>query len=76
MGPWAKDLEQKEIGDYSKAVMESDIEGYVLYPATAIGWRREEVTVYAAQLRRELRSPDIHSYYRWKVVWGRKPMDA
>lgn len=51
----------------------SGIEGYILYPATAMGWSASEVSVYAAHVRRELRSPSTHPYYSQKVVWGRKP---
>lgn len=37
------------------------------------GWSRDEIQVYIATLRRELRSGEHHAYYRQKVVWGRKP---
>ena len=54
------------------ASITSDIEGYVLYMATMQGWSKEEVAVYAAHLRREMRDPKIHAYGHTKVVWGRK----
>ena len=50
-----------------------DVEGYFLYMCTMMGWTKEEVMVYAAHLRRELRDPSINGYYRVRVVWGRKP---
>lgn len=74
IGAWPKDPKQKEIGAFSQLVLEADIEGYVLYPATALGWKAEEVSVYAAHVRRQIRSPNSHGYYRQKVVWGRKPV--
>lgn len=74
MGTWPKDPRLKEIGGYTQLAFEADIEGYVLYPATALGWKREEVTVYAAHVRREMRSPSVHGYYRQKAVYGRKPV--
>lgn len=37
------------------------------------GWSKEEIMVYAAHLRREMRNPAIHGYYLVKVVWGQKP---
>ena len=49
------------------------MEGYILYPATALGWSPEEISVFTAHVRRNIRSPDFHGYYRQKVVWGRKP---
>ena len=66
----------KEIGEVALAAIASDIEGYVLYMATMQGWSKEEVTVYAAHLRREMRDPNIHPYCHIKVVWGRKPEAA
>jgi hypothetical protein len=51
--------------------------GYVLFITNVIsGWSREQVLVYIAHLRRELRNNDIHGYCRLRVVWGRKPTKA
>lgn len=51
--------------------------GYVLFITNVIsGWSREQVLVYIAHLRRELRDPSIHGYFRLRVVWGRKPEEA
>ncbi|SPO01561.1 related to methyltransferase [Cephalotrichum gorgonifer] len=73
VGTWPKDPELKEIGQYTQYALEADLEGYILYPATALGWSPEEVTVFAAHARREIRSPRIHAFYRQKVLYGRKP---
>ncbi|KAF4472885.1 methyltransferase, partial [Fusarium albosuccineum] len=73
LGDWPKDHKLKEMGRFSRAALEQDTEGYVLYMATMEGWTREEVTVYAARLRREMRNRKIHGYFRMKVVWGKKP---
>lgn len=73
MGRWPKDPKMKRIGEFAHAAVNSDIEGYVLYMATLLGWTKEEVTVYAAHLRREMRDTSIHSYVGTKVVWGKKP---
>ncbi|KAJ9144950.1 Phosphomethylethanolamine N-methyltransferase 2 [Pleurostoma richardsiae] len=72
IGSWPKDPAQKEIGQYSRLVLETDAEGYVLFMANTLGWSKEEVTVYIAELRREIRSSKIHGYYRKRVVVGRK----
>ena len=63
----------KEAGEFAYAAVAPDIEGYVLYMATLQGWTKDEVSVYSAHLRRELRDPQIHGYVDAKVVWGRKP---
>jgi len=53
--------------------VEQDTEGTMLYMASLVGWSKEEMKVYIAQLRREFRSRSIHGFYRQKVVIGRKP---
>lgn len=37
------------------------------------GWTREQVLVYIAHLRREMRNHAMHGYFRLRIVWGRKP---
>lgn len=54
--------------------MAVDVEGYVMYPATALGWTPEEVSVYAAHVRRDIRDPTMHGYFTQKVVYARKPL--
>ncbi|KAI0400117.1 S-adenosyl-L-methionine-dependent methyltransferase [Xylaria palmicola] len=74
IGPWAADAKHKEIGQYARLALEQDIEGFIMYMWTSVlGWTREEIAVYAAHLRRELRSPHYHAYYPQRVVVGRKP---
>lgn len=54
--------------------LEQDLEGYVLYMASQLlGWSKEEVAVYCAQFRREMRSGNFNAYFRQRVIWGRKP---
>lgn len=73
---WDKDPKQREIGLYSRAAIVNDTEGSVGFSASQLGWSREEVAVYAAHLRRELRSNKLHAYYRANVAWAQKPAAA
>ncbi|KAI0390834.1 S-adenosyl-L-methionine-dependent methyltransferase [Xylariaceae sp. FL0594] len=74
LGPWPADPKHKEIGQYARLALEQDVEGFIVYVLTnAFGWTREEISVYAAHFRRELRSPSFHSWYAQRVVIGRKP---
>ncbi|KAH8894492.1 methyltransferase type 11 [Thozetella sp. PMI_491] len=72
-GAWPSDRRLKEIGFYASAAIESDIEGFILFVSTVQGWTREQIIVYAAVLRKELRSLKYHVWYWHKIVWGRKP---
>lgn len=51
----------------------NDIEGYVLFMSSTLGWSRVQIQVYIAQVRRELRSGQYHPLFKQKAVWGRKP---
>ncbi|RMJ03642.1 hypothetical protein CDV36_014827 [Fusarium kuroshium] len=74
IGGWAGDPRLKEIGQFAQAALEQDYEGYVLFMANMVlGWSKEEVSTYCAQLRREIRSGRFHPFYRQRVVYGRKP---
>ncbi|KAI1823310.1 S-adenosyl-L-methionine-dependent methyltransferase [Xylaria intraflava] len=77
LGSWPADPKIKEMGQYARLGIEQDIEGFLLYMWTSVlGWTREEIAVYAAHLRRELHSPNFHSWYPQRVVIGRKPESA
>ncbi|KAI1074859.1 S-adenosyl-L-methionine-dependent methyltransferase [Whalleya microplaca] len=75
LGSWPADKKMKEIGQYNQLALEQDIEGFVVYLWTKVmGWSTEEIQVYAAHLRRELRSKKYHPYYPQTVMIGRKPL--
>ncbi|EWZ30823.1 S-adenosyl-L-methionine-dependent methyltransferase [Fusarium oxysporum Fo47] len=77
IGGWPKDKKMREIGQYVLAALEQDFEGYVLYMASQLlGWSMQEVKVYCAQLRRELRSTANHPFFRYRAVYGRKPQTS
>lgn len=63
----------KEVGTVSQVAMEEDTEGYTLALASQLGWSKEEVVVYIAKLRQEVRSSKYFPYYLQRIVWGRKP---
>ncbi|KAG8353235.1 hypothetical protein FVEN_g8836 [Fusarium venenatum] len=74
IGSWPKDPRLKEIGQFAEAALEQDYEGYVMYMANMVlGWSRDDVVLYCAQLRKEVRSGKFHPFYRQRVVYGRKP---
>ncbi|KAI5461959.1 S-adenosyl-L-methionine-dependent methyltransferase [Mariannaea sp. PMI_226] len=72
---WAKDPRKRQVGQFSRAAIENDIEGAVGFMATQLGWTKEEITVYSAHLRKELRAGKVHAYYRANVVWAQKPLN-
>ncbi|KAM5357392.1 hypothetical protein ACJZ2D_016316 [Fusarium nematophilum] len=74
VGDWPKDERQKEIGRFTNLSVLSDVEGHITFMANLLdGWTQEQIILYCAQLRREIKSRKTHAYYYQRVVWGRKP---
>ncbi|KAF5967291.1 methyltransferase [Fusarium coicis] len=58
---------------YGELFSTQDTEGLVLFVANTLGWTPEEVHVYIANFRREIRDRKNHPYIRLRTVWARKP---
>ncbi|KAJ9150724.1 Methyltransferase domain-containing protein [Pleurostoma richardsiae] len=77
IGSWPADPKQKEIGQFVQLFLEEDLEGHLTFISNVIlGWSAQQILVFAALLRREMRSNKSHAYYHQKAVWGRKPASA
>ena len=74
IGPWPKDKDLKTIGAWNLVQLEDGLEGFVLRLFTQhLDWKREEVEVLLAQVRKDLRDPRIHVQYDFHVVYGQRP---
>lgn len=73
IGDWPRDPDMKEIGLFSRAVLEGDPEGYVLFMTYSLGWSRDEILAYIQAVRKQVRGRKSRPFYRQRVVWGRKP---
>ncbi|CAL5870647.1 uncharacterized protein PFLUO_LOCUS4887 [Penicillium psychrofluorescens] len=77
LGPWPRDKLLKEVGHLECAHWNAALEGWAMWLLTHFGepvpWKKEEVQVYLAKVRAELKDPHIHGYNPAKRVWARKP---
>jgi hypothetical protein len=73
IGSWPDDPKMKEQGTFTRAALEQDVEGYILFITNALGWTRKQVLAYIKNLKKEMRSKKYRAYYRQRVVIGRKP---
>jgi hypothetical protein len=66
LGPWPKDKLLKEVGHLQYAHWNAALEGWAMWLLTHFGepvpWMKEEVQVYLAKVRVELKDPHIHAY--------------
>ncbi|KAI4865749.1 S-adenosyl-L-methionine-dependent methyltransferase [Hypoxylon rubiginosum] len=77
MGSWPADSRLKEIGQWAQYTLEQDLEGFVMFMwNTVLGRSLEEMQVFLAGYRRELRTRSIHAYLPQRVVYARKPETA
>ncbi|KAJ8120985.1 hypothetical protein O1611_g10219 [Lasiodiplodia mahajangana] len=72
--PWPQDQKMQQLGAFSRLAMEQDLDGYAMYLFTnALGWSEQQVTVFLARVRKEMRDLRIQPYFLIEVVYGRKP---
>jgi hypothetical protein len=68
IGPWARDQKYKEAGIVNYQHWLSGMEGWCMWLLTKFGtpepWTKEDVHVYVAKLRTELKNPHFHIYQR------------
>ncbi|KAG6080760.1 hypothetical protein E4U16_008152 [Claviceps sp. LM84 group G4] len=74
IGPWAKDPKLAEVGRFTAAALENDLQGY-----TQMVWENvpkppaDEYHVWLANMRKAIRNTKVHSYLTVHIVYGRKP---
>ena len=74
IGPWPKDKHLKGIGAWNLVQLEDGLEGFTLRLFTQfLGWKKEEVEVMLAKVRKDLRDPKLHAQFDFHVVYGQKP---
>ena len=65
---WSGDRRLKTIGAFNRVQWDTGMEGYSMFLLTNyLGWKREEVLVYVAEMRKALRDRSIHAYHDWYV---------
>lgn len=71
---WPKDEHHKEIGAWTFVNFTGPLEGLLMALFTRnLGWSRDEVLIFCAQLRAALRDRRTHAYIPLYTVYGRKP---
>ncbi|SCO24183.1 related to methyltransferase [Fusarium fujikuroi] len=74
VGGWAKDPKLCQVGQFLRATIENDLEGYTLMAWQSIlGWPKDEYQVFLMDMRKALRDKKVHSYIRVRFINARKP---
>ncbi|KAF5983646.1 methyltransferase [Fusarium bulbicola] len=73
-GGWAKDSKLRQVGQFLRATMENDLEGYTIMAWQQIlGWPKDEYQLFLMDMRKALRNKKVHSYIRVRFINARKP---
>ena len=77
IGPWPKDPQLKEIGgvQYHQELQAVDSYTPGIF-SRVLGWTEEEIQVFIAKVKAEIKDPSIHLYFPVYFVWGRKPSES
>ncbi|KAF6810757.1 methyltransferase domain-containing protein [Colletotrichum musicola] len=74
LNPWPKEWRHKELGIWNNQNLNDGLEAVYLAPYTRIlGWTKEEVLVFMAEVRKEMNDMSIHAYMPIWSVYGKKP---
>ncbi|RBR11203.1 uncharacterized protein FIESC28_09087 [Fusarium coffeatum] len=73
IGGWPKDPELREVGNFVRATLENDLEGYTLLLwKTILQWPEDEYQVFLMEMRKFLRNRKVHPYMTVRYVYARK----
>lgn len=71
---WPADKRMKEIGIWSHEATVSNLSGMTMALYTrGLDWSPQEVEVFLADVRKDMKNPKIHSYWPIYVIHGKKP---
>ncbi|KAI1829392.1 hypothetical protein DTO027I6_9607 [Penicillium roqueforti] len=80
IGPWPRDQKLKDAGTINFQHWINGMEGWCMWLLTKFGhpqpWDKDEVHVYVAKLRKELKDSRFHIWHQGRRVWARKPMPS
>ncbi|OHW94774.1 methyltransferase domain-containing protein [Colletotrichum incanum] len=72
--PWAKHPRHKELGTWNYENIMMGLEGLCIGVFTRVlGWPKEKVDDFLAEVRNDLKNREIHAYWPIYVVYGQKP---
>jgi len=71
---WPANRKMKEIGAWTHESTVSNLSGMSVALFTrALGWSSDELEVFLADVRKDMKNPKIHAYWPIYNVYGRKP---
>lgn len=83
VGPWPKKLRLQECGHMLRDVIMWGLVGLSRRPfRDGLGWTNVQIEMFLVNVRKDLSReefnglPEFHSYFPFRSIFGRKPLDA
>ncbi|KAM5343496.1 hypothetical protein ACJ41O_012033 [Fusarium nematophilum] len=76
---WPRDRKYKELGQWNNTNMDAyqGLEALAMAAFTRVlGWSQDEVTVFLADVRKDLNNRSIHAYWPVYSTYGRRPLES
>ncbi|KAN0121973.1 TAM domain methyltransferase [Hyaloscypha variabilis] len=74
LGIWPKDKTLKAMGAFMTLQYTEGVDGFTKLPYTTIlGWTPQEVDVFNAKVRTQVKDKTIHAMHEYHFVWAQKP---
>jgi len=75
IGMWPREKKLKEVGAFMTLQYTEGMEALTIPFTQILGWQKEEVEVFNAQVRNDVRNKNIHSMHQFHIVTAQKPLD-
>ncbi|OJD33461.1 methyltransferase type 11 [Diplodia corticola] len=77
VGAWARDPVLKRVGAWNWVQTFEGLEAFVLAVFTRVlGWEADEVRVFVAKCREDMRRKDVHMILNFYVAYGQRPEEG
>ncbi|KAF5239851.1 hypothetical protein FANTH_9792 [Fusarium anthophilum] len=74
IGGWPKDEKMRKVGQFLRASIENDLEGYTMVVwHQVMNWPEDEYQVFLMNMRKAFKDKRVHGYMRVRYVCGQKP---
>jgi hypothetical protein len=74
IGLWPQDKRLRLCGLFLRTAIMDGIRGFSRRPLTALGWTELQIEMFLVDVRKALMNSDIHTYFTFHLVHGRKPL--
>ncbi|KEZ45805.1 hypothetical protein SAPIO_CDS1620 [Scedosporium apiospermum] len=73
--PWPRDKRLKLVGAWEQHNLLNNLEGMLMRLFhKGLGWSEDEILLFSAMLRKDIKNLGFHAYWPFITVYGRKPL--